>query len=91
MRLPLPIPSDSRNSSASPLVRFDLVTANGEALVVKISHHRHRDLKVSDGEKVFVTPGEMKFFPRQSDAEEKAGDSVDEIAASERETIIAAS
>jgi sulfate/thiosulfate transport system ATP-binding protein len=78
-------------SAVGPLVRFDLVTANGEAFVVKISHHRHRELEVSEDEKVFVTPGEMKFFPKQSGAEERASDSVDKIGASTRETIMAVS
>ena len=77
--------------TVGPLVRFDLVTANGEAFVVKISHHRHHELKVSEDEKVFVTPGEMQFFPKESDAGEKADDSVDKIGASARETIMAAS
>lgn len=78
-------------NTVGPLVRYDLITANGEAFVVKISHHRHHDLKVSEDEKVFVTPGEMKFFPKQSDAREEAADSADKTGASARETIMAAS
>ena len=77
-------------NAVGPLVRYDLMTTNGEAFVVKISHHRHHDLNVSEDEKVFVTPGEMKFFPKQSDAREEAAHSVDKIGASTRKTIMAA-
>ena len=72
-------------SAVGPLVRFDLVTANGEAFVVKISHHRHRELEARKTKKFSVTPGEMKFFPKQSGAEERASDSVDKIGTSARE------
>ncbi len=75
-------------NTVGPLVRFDLVTASGEAFVVKISHHRHRTLMVSEGEKVFVTPGEVKFFPKQPDTQEETSQSGDKIGASARETIM---
>jgi len=78
-------------STVGPLVRFDLVTGNDEAFVVKISHHRHRELEVSEEEKVFVTPGEIKFFPKQPNAEEEAAESVHKIGASARETVMAVS
>jgi sulfate transport system ATP-binding protein len=77
--------------TVGPLVRFDLVTANDEAFVVKISHHRHRELDLSEGEEVFVTPGEIKFFPKQADPKEEAEQIVDRIGASPRETTIAVS
>jgi sulfate/thiosulfate transport system ATP-binding protein len=78
-------------NAVGPLVTYDLMTTNGEAFVVKISHHRHHELNISEDEKVFVTPGEMKFFPKQLHAREEAVDSVDKIDASARETIMAAS
>jgi len=48
-------------------------------------------LEVSEDEKVFVTPSEMKFFPKQPNAEEEAAESVHKIGASARETIMAVS
>jgi sulfate/thiosulfate transport system ATP-binding protein len=47
-----------------PLVRIDLVTTAGDPLLIKIDQHRHRSLALSEGERVFVAPGEMRFFAR---------------------------
>ncbi len=49
-----------------PLVRVDLSTPEGQSLVVKISQDRQRSLNLAEGEAVFVTPGEMQFFPDQA-------------------------
>ena len=77
-------------NTIGPLVRYDLVTANGEAFVVKISHHRHHELNISEDEKVFVTPGELKFFPKESGPGEETADRANKIDPSAREIVTAA-
>jgi sulfate/thiosulfate transport system ATP-binding protein len=78
-------------NTIGPLVRFDLVTGNDEAFVVKISHHRHRELDVSEGEKVFVTPGEMQFFAKDSESGEEPGQYIEKIKTPTHETMMVAS
>jgi sulfate transport system ATP-binding protein len=52
-----------------PLVRVELATPADQLVVVKISQDRQRYLGLQEGETVFVTPGEMEFFPdRPADA-----------------------
>ena len=77
-------------STVGPLVRYDLVTRNDEAFVVKISHHRHRELELLENETVFVTPGEMKFFPKQPDVTEGGSESHENVNAPPRDAVMAA-
>jgi sulfate transport system ATP-binding protein len=51
-----------RIHAVGPLVQVDLVAKSGEPLVCKISHARYETLQLKEGEDVFITPGEVKFF-----------------------------
>jgi sulfate transport system ATP-binding protein len=44
------------------LVRLDLVLLDGTSLHVQITRERCRELGLTDGEDVFVTPKDLKFF-----------------------------
>ena len=52
----------TRVQSAGPVVKLDLVSADGQPLHVEMSHDRHRQLGVKMGEEVFVKPKESRIF-----------------------------
>ena len=49
--------------SAGPNVKIELKTADGTPLNVEISHERRHKLVLMDGQEVFVTPKQARFFP----------------------------
>jgi sulfate/thiosulfate transport system ATP-binding protein len=51
--------------SAGPNVRLELTAESGERLYAELSQERYRALGVSKGSRVFVSPREVKVFPKE--------------------------